>query len=96
MVSGKTMDRGWLKVVQSATGAVSLTASRMGLISSNSSTTYPHIVPSENVTISPSSPSYSALRMCISPDMLESLSQFHAGVCSMLVIPKRNLGETGG
>ena len=43
----------------------SSTSSRSGLSDSNSSTTYPAVVPSENVTIRPSSPSFSTFNMCI-------------------------------
>ena len=44
----------------------SLTDSRIGLSNSNSSATYPPVVPSENVTIRPSSPSFSTFSICIS------------------------------
>jgi hypothetical protein len=47
----------------------SSTCSRRGLSSSNSSTTYPAIVPSENATVRPSSPSFSTLKMCMSSPM---------------------------
>ena len=42
------------------------TRSRKGLSNSNSSMTYPPMVPSENVTIMPSPPSFSTLSMCVS------------------------------
>src|ERR1035441_4360607 len=43
----------------------SSTRSRRGLSNSNSSTTYPAVVPSENITIRSSSPSFSAFSMCV-------------------------------
>jgi hypothetical protein len=47
--------------------------SRCGLISSSSSDKYPAVVPSENVTINPSSPSRSTVRIRIVSDMRSTI-----------------------
>lgn len=48
-------------------GVLVLTRSLIGLRASSSSITYPPVVPSENVTISPSSPSHSVVSIRIGP-----------------------------
>lgn len=62
-----------------------LTGSRCGLMSSSSSTTYPEMVPSENVTTKPSSPSLSTFTILICSGMRGSVVQLWTDNCSFLL-----------
>ncbi len=63
----------------------SLSASRMGLSNSNSSATYPAIVPSENVTITPSSPSFSTFSMMMASLMGKRIPLCQTSGCPILL-----------
>lgn len=69
----------------------SSTRSRSGLNNSNSSTTYPALVPSEKVTIRPSSQSFSTFRMRVLLVMAKRIPHYQAGDCPILLI----LGKDG-
>jgi hypothetical protein len=69
----------------------SSTGSRRGLRCSNSSATYPALVPSEKVTIRPSSQSLSTFSMVVLSVMTESVPHYQTGRCPILLI----LGKDG-
>jgi hypothetical protein len=73
-----------------------LTRSRTGLSSSSSSTTYAPVVPSENVTISPSSPSCFVVSIRIATAAIERMYSRSAGrVCIDLLISLETCAESG-
>jgi hypothetical protein len=72
------------KPLEGGIGFEAVTGSRCGLNSRSSSTTYPAVVPSENVTIKPSSPSSSTVRIRTG----SAIGNGHLFLCASAILPR--------